>query len=284
MFRPRYPGVCTHHSTSRRQLLSAAALGSLALLTGCGKVLGGADSAATSGASHPTTPAVPTSAAPAPPPPPPPVTFSPPYAYGTPQATVPPIANGRVPVIKRIETDQPFIFLTIDDGAVQAPEAAGMFTQNGIRPSLCLNNKYVDGHEDYFLSLQQAGGTIQSHTVTHPNLEGEPYSVQFQEINANADSFAATFGARPTFLRPPFGNYDDTTLVAAADAGLRAAVTWTCAVNDGVVQFQVGDRLRPGDIVLMHFRDTFVMDFQALVDKALADGMTPVPLEDFLAV
>lgn len=275
--------MCTNHPTSRRQLLSAAALGSLALLTGCAEALGGSDGAATGGVSQPpptTTSAAPTTVAP---PPPPPVTFPPAYAYGTPQAAAPPIVNGRVPVVKRIETDQPFVFLTIDDGAVQAPEAAGMFTQNGIRPSLCLNNKYVDGHEDYFRSLLQAGGTIQSHTVNHPNLEGQPYSVQFEEINANADSFAATFGQRPTFLRPPFGNYDDTTLVAAADAGLRAAVTWTCAVNDGVVQFQVGDTLRPGDIVLMHFRETFVMDFQAFVDKALADGMTPVPLEDFLA-
>jgi hypothetical protein len=54
-------------------------------------------------------------------------------------------------------------------------------------------------------------------------------------------------------------------------------------VNDGVVQFQAGDKLKAGDIVLMHFRHTFAADFQAFLDRAKKDGLTVVPLTDFLA-
>jgi hypothetical protein len=63
---------------------------------------------------------------------------------------------------------------------------------------------------------------------------------------------------------------------------MRAAVLWSAAVNDGVVQFQAGNKLRPGDIVLMHFRKTFTADYTAFVQQAKKDGLIPVPLPDFL--
>jgi hypothetical protein len=63
---------------------------------------------------------------------------------------------------------------------------------------------------------------------------------------------------------------------------MRVVVQWTAAVNNGVVQLQVGDKLRPGDIVLMHFRKTFKEDYTAFIDQARKDGLTPVPLADFL--
>lgn len=211
---------------------------------------------------------------------PPPVMFPPPYSYGTVQASAPPIVDGMVPVVNRITTDKPYVFITIDDGAVKHPAALEMMRKAGIRPSLFLNTKYVEGHRDYFKALPTQ---VHSHTSTHPNMPGKPYDFQRGEICGNADFLAAEYGKRPTLFRPPFGNYDSTTRKAAADCGFKSLVMWTAAVNDGRVQFQQGDRLKAGDVVLMHFRSTFAEDFQAFLDRAKADGLTPVPLEDFLA-
>jgi hypothetical protein len=33
----------------------------------------------------------------------------------------------------------------------------------------------------------------------------------------------------------------------------------------------------------MHFRKTFVEDYRAFLERAKQDGLTPVPLPDFLA-
>lgn len=206
--------------------------------------------------------------------------FTPPYAYGTPQATAPPITDGLVPVVNRIPTDKPYVFITIDDGSVKHPKALEMMTKAGVRPSLFLNTKHMEGHRDYFKALP---APVHSHTANHPNLPGKGYDFQKHEICSNADFIAADYGKRPTLFRPPFGNFDATTRKAAADCGFKALVMWTAAVNDGRVQFQVGDKLRAGDIVLMHFRSTFAEDFQAFLDRAKHDGLTPVPLEDFLA-
>ncbi|ANZ38388.1 chitooligosaccharide deacetylase [Lentzea guizhouensis] len=205
--------------------------------------------------------------------------FEPPYPYGTTQAKAPAVHDGMVPVVTRIETDKPYVFVTIDDGAVQHPKARELMIQAGVWPSVFLNTKYAEGHQDYFKNLPV---TVHSHTSTHPNLHGKGYEFQKHEICGNADFLATDYGKRPTLFRPPFGNYDATTRKAAADCGFKALVNWTAAVNDGRVQFQVGDRLRPGDVVLMHFRTTFVEDFTAFLNKAKENGLTPVPLEDFL--
>lgn len=205
--------------------------------------------------------------------------FEPAYSYGTVQLKAPPIVDGMVPVLTRIPTDKPYVFITIDDGAVQHPKARELMINAGVWPSVFLNTKYAEGHKDYFKELPV---TVHSHTSNHPNLQGKSFDFQKNEICGNADFLAADYGRRPTLFRPPFGNYDTTTRQAAAACGFKALVNWTAAVNDGRVQFQQGDKLKAGDVVLMHFRTTFVEDFTAFLNRAKQDGLTPVPLEDFL--
>ena len=210
--------------------------------------------------------------------------FTQPYSFGTPQAVVPPTTDGLAPVVRHIETDRPYVFITMDDGAVRHPQALELIRLSGVRPTLFLNSRYVDGHEDYFKPFQtQLKASVQAHTSTHPNLAGKPYETQKQEICGNADFLTTGFGARPTLFRPPYGSYDRATRKAAADCGMTALVLWTATVNDGVVQFQSGAKLVAGDIVLMHFRNSFADDYLAFLNRARQDGLTPVVLDDFLS-
>ncbi|MEU4803426.1 polysaccharide deacetylase family protein [Actinosynnema sp. NPDC023587] len=210
--------------------------------------------------------------------------FQHPYEYGTAQATVPASPDGLLPVVRRIETDKPYVFITIDDGAVRHPAALELMRSSNVRPSLFLNTKHVRDGPPFFQALQdQAGARVHAHTANHPNLHGKGYEFQKQEICGNADYLQGQLGVRPALFRPPFGNYDATTRRAATDCGFSALVMWTAAVNDGVVQFQAGAKLNAGDVVLMHFRQTFVEDFVAFLARCRQDGLTPVPLEDFLA-
>lgn len=207
-----------------------------------------------------------------------------PYPFGQAQDKAPQITNGETPVIKRISTTKPFVFITMDDGAVKQPDAPDLIQQSDGHPVLFLNQRYVHGHEAYFKSiLDKTGAELGDHTVDHPNLRGKPFDFQKKEICDDADAFATELGRRPTLFRPPFGNYDNNTLRAAQSCGMRATVLWTASVNDGVVQFQEGNKLRAGDIVLMHFRKTFVEDYNAFLAQAKKDSLTPVPLADFLA-
>jgi peptidoglycan/xylan/chitin deacetylase (PgdA/CDA1 family) len=206
-----------------------------------------------------------------------------PYHFGDIQAKAPPTVDGMAPVVRKIHTDKRYVFITIDDGDIKDPNALGLIKKSGARPTLFLAWKYVAGQEGYFRKLRdEDGAEIQDHTINHPNLRGKPYELQRKEICDNADAETKAYGRRPWLFRPPYGNFDANTQKAAATCGMRVLVLWTAAVNDGVVQFQQGDRLNPGDIVLMHFRKTFVEDYTAFVERVKHDGLTAVPLSDFL--
>src|SRR6476620_9961512 len=65
---------------------------------------------------------------------------------------------------------------------------------------------------------------------------------------------------------------------------LQAIITWEAKANAGHMDYQVGNALRPGDIVLMHFRPEFAADMAAFRQAQLAAGLEVVLLEDFLGV
>lgn len=197
------------------------------------------------------------------------------------QGPTPSDEHGKAPVLTRINTSQPYVFISIDDGAVRDPHALALIKQSRARPTLFLNQIYVQGHESYFKELlDQGGATVGDHTVDHRKLRGTPLAFQRQEICDDATALQRELGQRPELFRPPFGSYDDNTRIAAHACGMKAIIVWSATVNNGALQFQQGNHLRRGDIVLMHFRPTFVQDYTAFLNEAKRDGLTPMPLPD----
>jgi len=83
--------------------------------------------------------------------------------------------------------------------------------------------------------------------------------------------------------RPPYGDYDANTLKATRDCGLKAAFYWSETVNDGKVYFQTSKHvIKPGDIILMHFRPAFAKDVLAALTAIKQAGLTPALLEDYI--
>jgi peptidoglycan/xylan/chitin deacetylase (PgdA/CDA1 family) len=110
----------------------------------------------------------------------------------------------------------------------------------------------------------------------------QSYAQQKDEICGMADYELLHYGRRPTLFRPPGGAYSDTMRQAAADCGMKAVVTWIAKADDGAMQYQIGGVLRPGDVVLMHFRPEFRQDLQAFIDAQNAAGLHTELLEDAL--
>lgn len=188
------------------------------------------------------------------------------------------------PFFHKIPTTQPVAFLTIDDGWVQRPEALELLHASHIPVTLFLISPVAAGNPGYFRDLQANGAVIEAHTLTHPSLRGKSYALQHHEICASADQLGQLFGRRPQIFRPPFGEYDQTTLRVAHDCGIRAVFYWTETVDKGIVRYQTPlHRVQPGDIILMHFRPAFADDFIAALNAIHAAGLTPALLEDYVA-
>jgi peptidoglycan/xylan/chitin deacetylase (PgdA/CDA1 family) len=194
--------------------------------------------------------------------------------------TLPP--GGAVPFLSRIPTTQPVAFLTIDDGFVKSPEAPQLIAAAHIPVTLFLTVNAVRDNPEYFRPMQQNGAVVEAHTITHTDLRGKSYGFQRNEICGSADKLGQWYGRRPVLFRPPFGDKDNTTLRAARDCGIRAVFMWKETVDKGRVRFQEGRTVRPGDIILMHFRPAFVADFLAALRAIHRAGLTPARLQDYL--
>jgi len=190
--------------------------------------------------------------------------------------------SGSVPYLSRIPTRQRVAFLTIDDGYLKSPEAPRLLAAARVPVTLFLTTDAIRDDEPYFAGLRQYGAVIEAHTITHTALRGRSYAFQRHEICGSADHLGRRFQRRPVLFRPPFGTRDATTLRAAHDCGIKAAFMWKETVHKGKVRYQEGRRVRPGDIILMHFRPAFVQDFLAALRAIHRAGLTPALLEDYV--
>ena len=191
-------------------------------------------------------------------------------------------SEGLAPVISHIDTTQPVVFLGIDDGWTKQDFQLQLIKDESIKATLFLTFQAIEDNPGFFSDFQENGLPIENHTVTHTILPTLNYEQQKAEICGGADKLATLYGRRPVLFRPPGGEYNLDTQRAAYDCGMKAIVNWVAKANGSSMQYQEGDKLKPGDIVLMHFRPEFKEDLQAFLTAANASSLRTELLEDWL--
>ncbi|WP_309144329.1 polysaccharide deacetylase family protein [Streptomyces sp. BR123] len=171
---------------------------------------------------------------------------------------LPPAAPGKAQVVDRIPVPatEKVVFLTFDDGAEKDPEFLKMAADLKLPISMYLTDNVASSDYGHFEKLRDngSGSTVNNHTLTHPNLRTLPFAAQKKEICGQQERLEKRFGAKPTRFRPPFGNYNDDTLKAAAECGITQVVLWRASMQINNFQYAEGSGLKPGDIILAHFR------------------------------
>lgn len=281
----------TFSEPGRRAVLGVIGASVLAALPACaapeslmGRVPSGSPVAAPGGPTASASPSVPAT--------------RPPSATPTPTATkrirptfipdyqLPPVVDGLAPVITKIDTEHPVVFLTIDDGNVKTPEMVRLMAEYDYPASLFLTKNSIVDNPGFFKAFEDQGSLVENHTVTHniSMVRQWGYQQQLNDMAGMQEYCLQQYGRLPTLFRPPGGAYSHVMRQAAAAAGMKAIINWEAKANAGKMDYQVGSSLRPGDIVLMHFRPEFAADLAAFRAAQLAAGLEVVLLEDFLGV
>ncbi|GAA2886648.1 hypothetical protein GCM10010517_50420 [Streptosporangium fragile] len=204
-------------------------------------------------------------------------------------------------MISSIPTRRKVVFLTIDDGWEQDPGFVAQVRDRRIPIAAFVTRDAVEakgagdattqggrflgaGKWDYVRDLRDAGATIENHTLTHPNLPLLGYEQQKAEICGTSRLIRRHLGTTPTLFRPPFGNHNSLTRKAAKACGIDALLLWTATVQPGgKIAYQVPDKkLRPGDVLLLHFRPNLSRDFRILVNKIKRRGFELGNLDAYL--
>ncbi|MEZ3177459.1 polysaccharide deacetylase family protein [Streptomyces pimonensis] len=196
---------------------------------------------------------------------------------------------GLPPVFTTVPTDEKILFLTIDDGAEKDPAFLRMMSELKVPYSAFLSDYLVKEDYGYFRQMRDRDVALHNHTLHHPYLPALSYARQKREICGMQEVIEERYGERPVLFRPPYGNYDKATLRAAKACGITHVPLWNEEVFVDRWEYREWDReLRPGDIVLSHFRGrgdwkgTMPDMVRRFLDKATAEGYAVARLEDYL--
>ncbi|MFE6870423.1 polysaccharide deacetylase family protein [Kitasatospora sp. NPDC057692] len=199
------------------------------------------------------------------------------------------LANGLPPVVYRVPTEERIVFLTVDDGAEKDPEFSRMAAELGIPLSAFVADYLARSDYGYFRALAARGDAVNNHTVNHRNLKVLGYGTQREEICRQQDQLEEQIGVRPRLFRPPYGEYNEDTLRAAASCGVEAVPLWNEEAFPDRMEYRYEDqRLHPGDVILTHFRGTDLWNgsmpdlLRKVVDEVTAQGFALARLDDYL--
>jgi peptidoglycan/xylan/chitin deacetylase (PgdA/CDA1 family) len=171
-------------------------------------------------------------------------------------------------VFSRVPMTDKVVFVTIDDGIEKDPNFIQMVQDFQIPITTSLADVLIRDDYAYFEKLYETGHiSIQNHTVTHPlDMPSLAASRQLDEISGQQERLRKEYGVTPYIFRPPGGNYDATTIVAASEAGLKGVMLWKEAMQISDMEYQTSaHRLQPGDIILCHFRGPAQLDGETMV-------------------
>jgi peptidoglycan/xylan/chitin deacetylase (PgdA/CDA1 family) len=205
-----------------------------------------------------------------PPPAPPPVPLPPvPHA----PAPLPP-----APVIYFGPADGGAFYITIDDGKVPDANVLALMQSKHVPVTAFLTTIWTEPHLDFWRSFQAAGGDIEDHTLTHPDMTKLSWSADKAQWVGAAQDFRTWFRKSPTLGRPPFGTFNRNVQVTAGQAGLRYVVLWSASMYNSKLTTYDHGPLRAGEIVILHWVPGLYDSLVRLLQIASARGLHPAAL------
>jgi peptidoglycan/xylan/chitin deacetylase (PgdA/CDA1 family) len=173
--------------------------------------------------------------------------------------------TGPVPnVVWSMPTSDRVVFLTVDDGWYPSEKVLTIMKEQHLPLSTFLLENAAKNHLDFWRAFVAAGGDIQNHTVSHPDLTKESAETIQHEIET-AQTYLSSLAA-PTLFRPPYGSYNQTVCEKASQVGLRHVVLWNATMSSDGLQTYNGKKLEPGSIILLHWVPDLPQQLEKLLD------------------
>lgn len=160
---------------------------------------------------------------------------------------------------RRLQVAKPEVALTFDDGPapIWTPRILALLSQHAAHATFFVLGSQIERHPGIVVAAARAGDEIEDHGLTHRSLPSMAPKRITQELSTTADLIEELTGARPTFVRPPYGNLNGRVVAAAKALGMRVAL-WTIDTRDwanpgaNVIARRALQNLAPGDIILLH--------------------------------
>lgn len=188
--------------------------------------------------------------------------------------------------------------LTFDDGPDErfTPQVLDLLAERGAVATFFMVGSSAEAHPELVRRIVAEGHGLGSHTWSHPELLGLPFSQLLRECRRGRRAVERAAGRPVPAYRPPKGHWDGRGAAVATALRLRPWV-WTQDPRDweggasSAAMLEGLETLSSGDVVLLHDGiqappDTAARDRSAtvallgpLLDLAADRGLHPVRLE-----
>lgn len=183
------------------------------------------------------------------------------------------------------------IALTIDAAwdADKTPFILDTLDQYNVKATFFLCGVWVKQYPEYVKEISKRGHEIGNHSLTHPHMARMDAIAIQKELRDLDDMLEELTGKRSTLFRAPFGEYNDTVIKAAREAGYeviqwsRDTVDWkqdrsAQTILDGVLK-----KLQSGDIILCHNNGYKIETYlPVLLETAQQKGYSFVTVSELL--
>lgn len=196
---------------------------------------------------------------------------------------------------------RPEVALTFDTGADRgyAEAILDLLRDQGIPATFGMTGRWAEANPDLIQRMVAEGHQLINHTWSHPSLTGVSSGLPPMTYAQLADELARTehvvrdltgYELRPYF-RPPYGDYDATTLGWLAELGYPFSIMWTCDSQGwrgwtvDQVLAQCAQVTREDEVILMHVGADAAGDYEALpllIDYFWQQGYAFVTVEQML--
>ena len=157
----------------------------------------------------------------------------------------------------RVETAEPLVALSLDDGPTPEGTAAALATleRADARATFFLIGKHIERNPNEVRRILAAGHEVANHSYSHRRMVGRSGGWYDDEIARTAALLRREGDDGPLLFRPPFGKKLFGLPLSARRQGHRL-IMWDVAEPDTsdprAYAAHIVERARPGSIILMH--------------------------------
>lgn len=105
-------------------------------------------------------------------------------------------------------------------GNEDTQELIDILAQYNVKATFFVVGDWVDKYPESVKALHDAGHEVMNHSNTHAHMSKLSREEIVADVEACNDKIEAVTGVRPTLIRPPYGEYNDTVISAIRSIGM----------------------------------------------------------------
>ncbi|MBP2654900.1 MAG: polysaccharide deacetylase [Firmicutes bacterium] len=176
-------------------------------------------------------------------------------------------------------TDKPQVALACNVfwGEEYLPEMLDVLDKNNIKITFFIGGSWAKRHPDIVKMIANGNHELGNHTYSHPHPNVIDKEANKEQIVKTETLIKELTGIKTTLYAPPYGEFNDTVLKAASEAGYTTilwsidTIDWKRPSPDIIIE-RVMNKIHNGAIILMHPTEPTLKALPTLISKIQGRG------------